>query len=173
MQSSDRALKQAQSSDDISSMPRPNGGPILVSYTSSNLGTRRAMQALLDGLRPVDLSPTDAGHLEVALVEVLNNIVKHAYCGHDTGLIEITCQPFDDFLSFDIVDAGLQMPDRCVPDNPLPRTNFPGTLPEGGFGWFLIRQLSYDIDYSRPKDINHLHLKIRLEDPAHLRVGSG
>jgi anti-sigma regulatory factor (Ser/Thr protein kinase) len=72
--------------------------------------------------------------LEVALVEVLNNIVKHAYCGYDTGLIEITCQPFDDFLSFDIVDAGLQMPDRCVPDNPLPRTNFPGTLPEGGFG---------------------------------------
>lgn len=38
------------------------------------------------------------------------------------------------------------MPDHCVPDNPLPRTNLPSTLPEGGFGWFSIRQLSYDID---------------------------
>ena len=103
MQSNDRALKQAQPSDDISRMPRPNGGPILVSYTSSKLGTRRAMQALLDGLSPVNLSPTDAGRLEVALVEVLNNIVKHAYSEHDTGLIEITCQPFDNFLSLDLV----------------------------------------------------------------------
>ena len=158
-------------------MARRNGGPILVSYTSSNLGTRRAMKALLDGLGPVNLSPTDAGRLEVALVEVLNNILRHAYFGHDTGLIEITCQLFDDFLSFDIVDAGLQMPDHCVPDYLLPRTNFPGTLSEAGFGWFLMRQLSYDINYSRPKDINHLHLhlhlKIRLEDPAHLRIGSG
>jgi len=146
MQSNDRALKQAQPSDDISRMPHPNGGPILVSYTSRNLGTRGAMQALLDGLSPVNLSPTNAGRLEVALVEVLKNIVKHAYCGHDNGLIEITCQPFDNSLSFDIVYAGLRMPDHCIPDNPLPWTNLPSTLPGGGFGWFSIRQLSYDID---------------------------
>jgi hypothetical protein len=49
MQSNDRTLKQAQPSDDISRMPRPNGGPILVSYTSSNLGTRRAMQRFWTG----------------------------------------------------------------------------------------------------------------------------
>ena len=61
MQSNDRALKQAQSNDDISSMPRPNGGPILVSYTSSNLGTRQAMQALLDGLPPGEPKPNGCG----------------------------------------------------------------------------------------------------------------
>lgn len=69
---------------------------------------------------PGEPKTTDAGRGEVVLIKVLNNIVKHAYCQHDTGLIEITCPPFDDFLSFEIVDTGLRMPGHFVPDNPFP-----------------------------------------------------
>jgi hypothetical protein len=65
------------------------------------------MQAFFDELSPMHQSPIDVGCLSVSLFEVLNNSIKIAYCGNDNRFIEITCQRFDDFLSFDIAEEGL------------------------------------------------------------------
>ena len=59
----------------------PSGGKLLLGCTSSNLGTRQ-------------------GKIQVALVEVLNNIVKQAYGDQGGGIIGITCQLFVGYLGF-------------------------------------------------------------------------
>ena len=94
MTATEQALKRARLGDDTGCVCMPSAGKLLLRYTSSNLGTRQAMKALLHGLNPWQLSATDQGKIQVALVEVLNNIVKHAYSNQDSGIIEITCQPF-------------------------------------------------------------------------------
>jgi len=60
---------------------------------------------------------------------------------------------------------------RPMPRGRLPRTAMPGlppqpgpetleSLPEGGFGWFLIRTLARDLCYSREMGTNRLVLRI-------------
>ena len=93
MTATKRALKQACLGDDTGCVCMPSRGKLLLRYTSSNLGTRQATKALLDGLNPWHLSATDQGKNQVALVEILNNIVKHAYGDQGGGIIEITCRP--------------------------------------------------------------------------------
>ena len=165
MTATKRALKQARLGDDTGCVCMPSGGKLLLGYTSSNLGTRQAMKALLHGLNPWHLSATDQGKIQVALVEVLNNIVEHAYGDQGGGIIEITCQPFVGYLGFEIVDTGIALPDHCLQNDQLSAIDIQASLPEGGFGWFLIRQLSYDIAHKRRDGKNHLSLKIRMEDP--------
>ena len=161
----ERALKRARLGDDTGCVCTPSAGKLLLRYTSSNLGTRQAMKALLHGLNPWQLSATDKGKIQVALVEVLNNIVKHAYRNQGSGIIEITCQPFPAHLGFEITDSGIPLPAHCLTNDHMSAVDIQASLPEGGFGWFLIRQLSYDITHERHKGKNHLYLKIRLEDP--------
>ncbi len=38
-------------------------------------------------------------------------------------------------------------------------------LPEGGFGWFLIKDLAKDLKYRRIGQENHLHLRIAITVP--------
>jgi len=161
----ERALKRTRLGDDTGCVCTPSAGKLLLRYTSSNLGTRQAMKALLHGLNPWQLSATDQGKIQVALVEVLNNIVKHAYRNQGSGIIEITCQPFPAHLGFEIADSGIPLPAHCLTNDHMSAVDIQASLPEGGFGWFLIRQLSYDITHERHKGKNHLYLKIRLEDP--------
>ena len=166
MTATEQALKRARLGDDTGCVCMPSAGKLLLRYTSSNLGTRQAMKALLHGLNPWQLSATDQGKIQVALVEVLNNIVKHAYSNQGSGIIEITCQPFPGHLGFEVTDTGIPLPAHCLTNDHLPAVDIQASLPEDGFGWFLIRQLSYDISHERRKGKNHLNLKIRLEDPS-------
>ena len=106
----ERALKRARLGDDTGCVCIPSAGKLLLRYTSSNLGTRQAMKALLHGLNPWQLSATDQGKIQVALVEVLNNIVKHAYRNQGSGIIEITCQPFSGHLGFEIAVLAFHCP---------------------------------------------------------------
>ena len=155
----ERALKRARLGDDTGCLCIPSAGKLLLRYTSSNLGTRQAMKALLHGLNPWQLSATDQGKIQVALVEVLNNIVKHAYSNQGSGIIEITCQPFPGHLGFEITDSGIPLPAHCLTNDHMSAVDIQASLPEGGFGWFLIRQLSYDITHERHKGKNICILK--------------
>ena len=115
MTATKRALKQARLGDNTGCVCMPSGGELLLRYTSSNLGTRQ-------------------GKIQVALVKVLNNIVKHAYGDQGGGIIEITCQPFVGYLGFEIVDAGIALTDHCLQNDQLSAVNIQASLPEGGFG---------------------------------------
>jgi serine/threonine-protein kinase RsbW len=116
--------------------------------------------ATLFGRLPLSaLSQDDRGTVEIVLAEALNNIVEHAYASYQ-GEIEVTLFLTNSELLCRIVDSGLPMPNGALPGGELkPHESFED-LPEGGFGWHLIRMLSKDLSYRREGAQNLLTFKL-------------
>ncbi len=119
-------------------------------------------QAVRDGLCTLlamvpfcNFSDDARGSVEIVLAEVLNNIVEHAYaeCG---GHIDLTLDFEHPTLSVEVVDTGLAMPAETLPAGALSPIDGNDDLPEGGFGWFLIRSLTRGLVYHRRSDRNML-----------------
>jgi len=115
-----------------------------------------------DGLRQLmamsplrDLSPDLRGSAEIVLAEVLNNIVEHAYA-ESAGHIDVTLDYDHPTLAFEVTDTGLAMPSEALPVGELASVEGCTDLPEGGFGWFLIRSLTRGLVYRRRADRNTL-----------------
>jgi serine/threonine-protein kinase RsbW len=95
------------------------------------------------------------------MAEALNNVAEHAYELRGTGDITVTLQVGAKGVSVDIVDRGLALPDFILPEGRLPSLKQPrNAMPEGGFGWFLIRNQTDVLSYDRREDCNHLHLHL-------------
>lgn len=114
--------------------------------------------ARMMALQPLaGLSGEDRGAAEIVLAEILNNVAEHAYSGA-TGTVAVTLLPVPTGLDCLVVDQGVAMPDNQLPAGRL--TAGPGTgideLPEGGFGWHLIRFLTRNLVYVRQGDCNRL-----------------
>jgi serine/threonine-protein kinase RsbW len=63
-------------------------------------------------------------------------------------------------------DRGAALPARHLPGGDLAVPELrPETLPEGGFGWLLIRKLTRDIHYARTGGSNRLTVWFDLPDP--------
>jgi serine/threonine-protein kinase RsbW len=107
------------------------------------------------------MSADDRGTAELVLGEVLNNIVEHAY-PHAPGLIELMLARTDAGLICQIIDSGLAMQGGKAPVGNLPAAKDGplADLPEGGFGWFLIRSLTKDLRYERKDRQNHLRFTL-------------
>jgi len=105
---------------------------------------------LLDGL-----SAESRGTAEIVLAEALNNIVEHAYAER-SGRIEVLMQRRDSDLRFDLIDRGRPMPGAEPPYGHLKELLEVDDLPEGGFGWFLIRSLAHSLAYRRVDECNRL-----------------
>jgi len=96
-----------------------------------------------------DLSETAASNLELVLAEMLNNIVKHAYRG-EGGRIGLQIGAGPDCLLCRVTDQGIAMPGGVLPDRDRLQPGLPvADLPEGGFGWRMIRDLATDLQYRR------------------------
>ncbi len=106
-------------------------------------------------------------NVELVLAEVLNNIVEHGYRDQE-GEIELVVTPAMDGLLFNVVDRGHPMPNETLPAGLLPRQGAVEDLPEGGFGWFLIRELSQDLEYRREAGRNLLSFRIMDKQPVQL-----
>ena len=122
-------------------------------------------QALCDILRhPVlaQLSVEVRGNAEVVLAEALNNIVEHAYAKSD-GHIDLRLQRRPDRVLCDIVDHGALMPGGALPAGLSQPIGVDKDLPEGGFGWFLIRSLTENLVYQRIDARNHLSFQFIIE----------
>lgn len=123
------------------------------------LAVRNGLRALLDSLLLRGLQPEERGTAEIVLAEALNNIVEHAYAGRD-GEIEISLQVSQNALVCRISDNGRPMPDNALPAGTLANHSDSDDLPEGGFGWHLIRTLSKELDYRRENGRNHLCFRL-------------
>lgn len=109
------------------------------------------------------ITPEDAGTLELALAEVLNNVVEHAYAGLPPGQIELDLMRAGMSLHCRIEDAGHPMPELALPSGAMqPVAPAIEDLAEGGWGWALIRDLTADIEYFRENDRNRLTFRIPL-----------
>jgi serine/threonine-protein kinase RsbW len=136
------------------------GGTLRLVFPSDPMAVRDALRLLVKGL-PDD--GANQGMVELVLAEVLNNVVEHAYADGN-GKIELTIQLTKTDLRCAIVDEGCPMPDGKLPAGNLDAAFAADGLPEGGFGWHLIRSLSQDLRYDRHKGRNHLSFRL---------VGSG
>lgn len=120
------------------------------------------MMAVRDGLQSLmscdllgGLTDESRGTAEIVLAEALNNVVEHAYSRYP-GKIEVLMRRHDPDLQFDISDTGLPMPGAEPPYGHLKEVLEVEDLPEGGFGWFLIRSLAHNLAYRRIGDRNLL-----------------
>ena len=117
--------------------------------------------ALLMAMQPLqDLSDDIRGTLEIVLAEALNNVVEHAY-REGPGPIRVCVDHLAPVLKVSVYDQGLPMPDEQLPKGELAPLIDGEDLPEGGFGWFLIRTLTLDLAYERQGAVNHLRFAVQ------------
>ena len=143
-------------------MPKTILPPFEVSVQSGEKAVREALQKLLEALRPLELDTEEVGTVELVVAEVLNNIVEHAYPdAAPGGPIEIRCVHKPDGLHVRIRDRGESMPDGQAPLGVQANISVDlDDLPEGGFGWFLIRDLAKDVSYARSRKENQLDMRL-------------
>lgn len=109
------------------------------------------------------------GRLELVLAEVMNNVAEHAVRISQDGmpgqvpLIHLSVVMQDSGLSCAISDDGVTLPDECLRPRGLPLIDG-AELPEGGFGWYLIQDLTQALCYYREEQRNFLAFSIPFDD---------
>lgn len=137
-----------------------------VTIPGDPLAVREGLKALFETVVLRNLPEDGRGTAEIVLAEALNNIVEHAYA-HHAGDIEISLHLRPNELICRIIDTGQPMPDDQLPEGKLAGFTPDGELPEGGFGWFLIRSLSQDLHYRREGGRNLLSFRLETGQSSH------
>lgn len=128
---------------------------------------RRALSRARVVFRAMSIPEEHSGIAEIVLAEVLNNIVEHAYQDHGRGVIELCVRAVPDALEFTIRDDGLPMPDGKPPSRHPHDLSVPFEgLPEGGFGWLMIHELTQGLSYRRIGNRNELRFRLDIADAA-------
>ncbi len=130
-----------------------------ITIPGDQMAVRDGLRALFNTILLRSLTEDGRDTAQIVLAEALNNIVEHAYSGQN-GEIEITLQLRQNELVCKIIDSGLPMPDEKLPVGKLVAFEGVADLPEGGFGWHLIRTLSKDLDYRRVDGRNLLSFRL-------------
>lgn len=100
-----------------------------------------------------------ADSLRLCLAEALNNVVEHAYQGEGGHEIDVTIGLRQGAFEVRIFDDGRPMPDSALPTGTVDFDALQlDDLPEGGFGWMLIRNEVDFLSYERRGDRNVLSL---------------
>lgn len=134
------------------------------SFQATELDARDGIGSVVSRLRELGVGEDRAGEVQIALAEAVNNVVEHAYAGRAPGDVRIRCNLENDQLWISIWDAGVPLPDNSLPAGKPADVSGPiEDLPEGGFGWFLIRELTSDIQYQRADGSNELSLCFEIE----------
>jgi len=132
-----------------------------LTFLGKPLAVREALAQMMEQLTALDLSSTDLGNVELVLAEAMNNIVEHAYINTPDGTVELHVMPTRNELVCHLRDEGVPMPEGKAPNGtPAALDCNTEELPEGGFGWFLIRDLAHDLNYTRISDKNLLSFRI-------------
>ncbi|MDG1472203.1 MAG: ATP-binding protein [Ascidiaceihabitans sp.] len=132
--------------------------------TSGTFAAREAIGMLMEKLSPLQLDIEESGTFELVVAEALNNVVEHGYPDPaNCGPIKINCTHKSNGLHVHIVDQGLPMPDGKTPLGLAAEVDVDFMdMPEGGFGWFLIKDLAKDVQYERQGDKNCLRLRVAI-----------
>ncbi|KRW96428.1 ATP-binding protein [Paracoccus sp. MKU1] len=118
--------------------------------------------------------------LELALAEVLNNICEHGTRNEaerlagrpHAPLIHLCVARHVGGIACAVTDDGRPLPLSCLDARDLPWTGPPPRdaeaillLPEGGFGWFLIQELTASLSYFREGRRNFLAFIVPVTEP--------
>lgn len=144
--------------------PMPERGDIAIRFETGEFAVRKALATLMGRLALLRLAPDTLGQVEIVVAEVLNNIVEHGY--DDAGEIALGVSVLPERLRFTTVDEGGALPQHLLNSGAMPDIPAdPLDIPEGGFGWALIRELTDDLTYRRLDGRNHLTFSILRAEP--------
>ncbi len=142
-----------------SAPPATAAGGVLsrTSFHATYQNVRTAIENAIAALEPLNLASEERESVELVLAEALNNVVEHAYEGTHPGEIKLVLRHGRAGLLVEIRDGGKPMPNGRTPVGDHPSLSIADNeLPEGGFGWFLIRELARDLIYDRENGENFL-----------------
>ena len=133
-------------------------------FASDPMDVRAALTELEARLRELEVNNVTISDVSLVLAEVLNNVVEHAHQDRRDGAIHLEVFARPCCIRCQIVDNGLAMPGLELPAGLLPSNDTDlQDLPEGGFGWFLIRNMTADLTYQRVDAENRLQFNIPFE----------
>lgn len=139
-------------------------------FPAGEQAVRRALATATGAFKGMGLDPDAIELAELVLAEVLNNVVEHAYAEHAGGIIELEAWRGTDRLHMRVRDDGVPMPGGALPEgkrhDPKVETR---DLPEGGFGWSIIRDLAQDLRYQRDGMRNDISFALDLSEFAKSR----
>lgn len=146
-------------------LPAPGDKPAMrtrfsLCFLATDLETRANIGIVARRLQLAGLARERTTEIEIALTEAVNNVVEHAYAEVGAGSIRLLCSLRPGQLDIRIFDTGRPLPeDRLPPGLAADLSVAREDLPEGGFGWFLIRAFTTEIRYDRCAGCNHLSLR--------------
>lgn len=133
-------------------------------FPASETSVRTALLSARRTLCSMGIGPDAASVVELVFAEALNNIVEHAYGKLGPGIIELAARLDGHSLAVRVIDDGMPMPGGSVPPGQTHDLEVPiDRLPEGGFGWGMIRDLTDDLSYRRDGARNELRFTVDLD----------
>lgn len=136
---------------------------VTLRFDATAASVRAVLQDLSGHLSPVTCDPDLLGSTEIVLAEALNNVVEHAYSDREDGKIILDVTRNGSRLIIEIRDTGAPMPGLRLPEAQARDTDVArDELPEGGFGWFLIRELVAELSYRRQDGENVVRIGMQL-----------
>lgn len=117
-------------------------------------------------------SSTELAQIELAVSEVLTNIIKHSVPDESAQIefpVGVTVIANDDILTLSVSEVGKPMCGDLVQSYTDARISMPESgkqvleLPESGWGMQLLKTLCDEISYERRDDSNILHLCFELK----------
>ncbi|MFV0386568.1 ATP-binding protein [Paracoccus sp. (in: a-proteobacteria)] len=109
-----------------------------------------------------EVSADTLGRLELVLAEVLNNVTEHAGESDFIPLVHLCIVRHEAGLACAITDDGMTLPAECLLPRALPEAC---DFPEGGFGWYLIQDLTQALCYYRESQRNFLAFTVPFAAP--------
>lgn len=138
-----------------------------LSIPNDPFAVREALSLINKALRSIPATDEFQSTSQIVMAEALNNIVEHAYDGAGSGQIDLLLQHLDQDIQVELRDQGRPMPDKILPTAENPRRGpAPESLPEGGFGWKIIDDLTQDLHYRRDARGNVLRFRLPMVQMA-------
>jgi serine/threonine-protein kinase RsbW len=116
----------------------------------------RARGFLKDGLGTSALSEDDRFQLDLALVEIIVNIVRYGYPA-GAGEIRLSIDVGPNEVRLEFRDRGIPFDPRSAPEPALEKLMSGGR--RGGLGIHLVRKFTDDMSYRRDGEENVLSLR--------------
>ncbi len=103
----------------------------------------------------------EAAQVELALVEAVNNVIRHAYHGAPGHSVEVAFTITFERLVLEVLDDGEPMTAGRIASFEFDPQDVPN-LPEGGMGLFIMHSVMEQVAFSRHEGRNRLVMSRRL-----------
>ncbi len=134
-------------------------------FHSSIMNCQASVSVMLDEakkwLAQENVCSSKITDIQIVLAEALNNVIEHGFSCENSGNVVVCIDMQDDIIVVEISDNGIEFTPPVAAQTPLQDTCDIEHLPEGGFGWFLIREITTSFTFHRIANMNRLVLNFQ------------